>query len=156
MRKIGDTLTFSSFQTSDGVSWNWESLKDKRAVVFFFYPANFTRGCTKEVCSFRDIYGEIEEAGGAIFGVSLDSEDSHEKFRAKHRLPFALISDESKTLSKAFDVLRLGGFLKVRRATFVVEPRTQKIVDAFSNELNMDVHGERVLKRLLAETEGVE
>lgn len=148
MLKTGQTIQELSFQTSDGQAHTLESLKDAKAVIVFFYPSDFTPGCTKEVCHFRDIYQELREEGAQIFGVSLDGDDSHERFREQHNLPFALISDESKTLSTQFDVLRLGGLLKVRRATFVINPRTGQIVDAFSSELNMNKHGDRVLENL--------
>ncbi|MCB9638871.1 MAG: peroxiredoxin [Myxococcales bacterium] len=146
MKKKGDQLPDFSFKTSAGETYRLSELKDRNGVIFFFYPGDFTPGCTKEVCYFRDSFGDLQQEGAAIFGISLDSDEKHEKFREAYQLPFALIADHDKSLSKTFGVLRLGGFLKVRRATFVVDPKKMEIAEAFSNEFNMHVHAERALE----------
>lgn len=153
MLKKGDKIDQLTFKTSTGHTYDLEALKEHKAIVFFFYPKDFTSGCTKEVCHFRDFYSEIREAGGAIFGISLDDDASHEAFRDKHTLPYELISDKEKTLSRQFGVLRLGGLLLVRRATFVINPQTGEVVDAFSSELNMNVHADRALESIKALTD---
>jgi len=76
----------------------------KKAVVLYFYPKDDTPGCTKEACFFRDIQAEFDAAGAAILGVSVDSVRSHEKFAEKYHLPFPLLSDEDKTVVKAYGV----------------------------------------------------
>src|SRR5260221_7544001 len=92
-----------------------------KSVVLYFYPKDNTPGCTKEACSFRDNASEITAAGGAIVGVSMDSQDAHRKFIADHQLNFPLISDRDATICKAFGVARLGGWLGIppKRVTFV-------------------------------------
>ena len=69
-----------------------------RKLVLYFYPKDNTSGCTAEACSLRDHYGELQGAGYEIVGVSKDSAASHQKFKAKHNLPFPLIADVDKTL----------------------------------------------------------
>lgn len=72
-----------------------------RKLVLYFYPKDNTSGCTAEACSLRDHYGELQGAGYEIVGVSKDSAASHQKFKAKHDLPFPLIADVDKTLLEA-------------------------------------------------------
>ena len=72
-----------------------------RKLVLYFYPKDNTSGCTAEACSLRDHYGKLQGAGYEIVGVSKDSAASHQKFKAKHNLPFPLIADVDKTLLEA-------------------------------------------------------
>jgi peroxiredoxin Q/BCP len=74
------------------------ALKDLKGkdVILYFYPRDNTPGCTKEACSFRDLWGEIEALGVVVLGVSPDSSESHEKFANKFNLPFTLLSDPDK------------------------------------------------------------
>ena len=67
-----------------------------RHVILYFYPKDDTPGCTKEACGFRDLWKEIQKQKAVVLGVSADSGASHEKFRAKYRLPFPLLSDPDR------------------------------------------------------------
>lgn len=71
-----------------------------RKLVLYFYPKDNTSGCTAEACSLRDHYKELKDAGYEVVGVSTDSAASHQKFIAKHDLPFPLIADTEKRLSE--------------------------------------------------------
>jgi peroxiredoxin Q/BCP len=66
--------------------------------VLYFYPRDNTSGCTTEACDFRDNWARVTATGATVIGVSKDSVKSHDKFKAKHDLPFPLISDTDKTL----------------------------------------------------------
>ena len=88
-------------------------------LVLYFYPADFTPGCTREACGIRDMHDEIAEAGVRVVGVSPQGPESHRKFGERHRLPFTLLADEEKEAVRAYGVdgpLGLG----VRRATFLI------------------------------------
>ena len=150
MLKKGEKVQELTFQVEGGKEHTLSDFSENKAVVFFFYPKDFTPGCTKQACSFRDHYGEIRELGGAIFGISLDDESSHDAFREKYKLPFSLISDPDAKLSKIFGAKRRFGFgpLKTRRATFMVAPSTGEIIEAFSHEFNMAFHAEKVIEVL--------
>ena len=90
-----------------------------RFAVVYFYPKDETAGCTKQACAFRDNFGKYEAAGVAIFGVSRDSESSHHKFRAHHKLPFPLAADEDGAVQRAYGVpSKLPGI--AARVTFLV------------------------------------
>jgi thioredoxin-dependent peroxiredoxin len=81
------------------------SLKDfaGRDVILYFYPRDDTPGCTKEACGFRDAWDELRELGAVVLGVSADDADSHERFAAKYRLPFTLLSDPDRSVMTAYD-----------------------------------------------------
>jgi peroxiredoxin Q/BCP len=80
------------------------SLKDfaGRDVILYFYPRDDTPGCTKEACGFRDAWEELRELGAVVLGVSADDADSHERFAAKYRLPFTLLSDPDRSVIAAY------------------------------------------------------
>ena len=94
-------------------------LKDGPAILYF-YPADFTPGCTREACSIRDIHQEISRAGLTVAGISPQSPESHKRFREKHNLPFTLLSDENKDVVKLFGVNGPLGFW-VQRVTFLID-----------------------------------
>ena len=73
-------------------------------VILYFYPKDMTSGCTKQACSFGELYPQFREKGAVVLGVSKDSVASHKKFEEKHGLPFPLLSDEEKAVIQAYDV----------------------------------------------------
>ncbi len=89
-------------------------------LILYFYPADFTPGCTREACSLRDLHGEILQAGLEIAGVSPQDPASHRAFREKHKLPFTLLSDVDKSVIRMYDVRGPLGF-SVRRATYLID-----------------------------------
>ena len=102
------------------------NLKDiGQTVILYFYPKDFTPGCTQEGKDFSNIYKKIKKLGAEVFGVSKDSLESHEKFKVKQNYPFDLISDREGKLCKAFKVLKKKSmfgktFEGVERSTFVI------------------------------------
>jgi len=104
----------------DGRDISLTSLLKGGPVILFFYPADFTPGCTREVCSIRDLHREIGAAGLTVAGISPQSPDSHKRFRDKYNLPFTLLSDETREVIKMFGVNGLFG-VWVQRVTFLVD-----------------------------------
>ncbi len=82
------------------------SLSDYRGqrVILYFYPKDNTAGCTKQACGFGELYPQFREKGAVVLGVSKDSVASHKRFEEKYSLPFTLLSDEEKTVIRAYDV----------------------------------------------------
>lgn len=80
------------------------SLKDfaGRDVLLYFYPQDDTPGCTKEACGFRDAWDDLKQLGAVVLGVSADDAGSHERFAAKYRLPFTLLSDPDRSVMRAY------------------------------------------------------
>jgi len=104
----------------DGQSVSLSTLLRYGALILYFYPADFTPGCTREACSIRDLHAEIQEAGLSVAGVSPQGPESHRAFREQHKLPFVLLSDVDKCVIRMYDVRGPLGF-GVRRATYLVD-----------------------------------
>ena len=124
------------------------SLKDylrKSVVVLYFYPKDFTSGCTAEACSFRDNYKPFEEKGAIVIGVSVDSVESHESFSQKYNLPFDILSDAKKEVAKAYGALGFGGLL-AKRVTFIIN-KEGKITHIFP-KVDVKQHSEEVLRAI--------
>jgi len=121
-----------------------------RTLVLFFYPKDFTPGCTREVCSFRDAFGELSGEGGArVVGVSRDDVETHKAFIAKHRLQYELVADPDGEMASAFSVKRLGGLIPFqKRVTYVIDA-AGVIRGVFHHEFDIDAHVDDV-RRCLA------
>lgn len=115
-----------------------------RVVVLYFYPKDFTSGCTKEACHFRDAYEDFTDAGAVVVGVSNDSQESHRKFREAYLLPFSLLSDEGGEVKKLYGV---GGGILPGRVTFVID-KGGVIRHVFSSRIDMKAHVDEALKIL--------
>jgi peroxiredoxin Q/BCP len=96
------------------------SLLKDGPVILYFYPADFTPGCTREACSIRDLHREIGRAGLTVVGISPQSPESHRRFREKYSLPFTLLSDENKEVIRMFGVDGPLGFW-VQRVTYLID-----------------------------------
>ncbi len=130
---------------NDDVSFIDDVLPEHKGkwIVLYFYPKDFTSGCTREACSFRDNYDKIKNEGFDVIGVSVDSEESHKKFKEKYNLPFYLHSDSDKELMKRFGVENMG---KARRTTFIISP-DRKIKRAWGR-VKVDNHVEEILNAI--------
>jgi peroxiredoxin Q/BCP len=135
---------------SDGKSHALKDYKGK-TVVLYFYPKDDTPGCTKEACGFRDHYAEISKHA-VVFGVSKDSIASHEKFVAKYKLPFTLLSDPDAEVMKAYgaygEKMMYGKpVMGTIRSTVVIGPNG-KIVKHWPAVKKAETHPEEVLEFL--------
>jgi thioredoxin-dependent peroxiredoxin len=90
-----------SLEGNDGKTHSLEDYKGK-TVVLYFYPKDDTPGCTKEACGFRDLGTSLKKAGVVVLGVSKDGIDSHNRFAAKYKLPFTLLSDPKTDVMKKY------------------------------------------------------
>lgn len=122
-------------------------------LILYFYPADFTPGCTKEACSIRDIHDDIQAVGLRVAGVSPQDAESHQRFRDEHDLPFILLSDPDKVAIKMYDVDGPFG-VGVRRATFLIS-QDRVIKDAIMADIWIGQHKEFIEKAvILRETAG--
>jgi peroxiredoxin Q/BCP len=117
------------------------------ALVLYFYPADFTPGCTRQACTLRDLHADIERAGLRVVGISPQSPQSHAKFKAKHQLPFMLLSDQQKTVAKMYGVNGPLG-IGVRRATFLIDA-SRRIRDAVLADFMISRHADFVRKAVM-------
>ena len=117
------------------------------ALVLYFYPADFTPGCTRQACVLRDLHGEIERAGLRIVGISPQSPQSHAKFQTKYNLPFVLLSDQHKAVIKMYGVNGPLG-IGVRRASYLIDAG-RHIRDAVLADFMIGRHEDFVRKAIL-------
>jgi len=115
-----------SLPATDGETVSLKALRGK-PVVLYFYPKDDTSGCTTEACEFRDHWREVQAAGAVVLGVSPDGVPSHEKFRAKFRLPFPLLADTDHAVAEAYGAWgekNMYGrkYQGILRTTFVIGP----------------------------------
>ena len=134
-------------QDDQGQDTSLSGILQAGPLVLYFYPADFTPGCTKEACAIRDIHKDLLAAGLQVVGVSPQDPESHAKFREHHNLPFTLLSDLDKVAIKAYDVDGPLGF-GVRRATFLIG-QDQQIHDAVLADIQISRHTEFIEKAII-------
>jgi len=121
--------------------------RGRRHVILYFFPKDFTPGCTREACSFRDRRAEVAGLDAEIVGVSLDTPEKHEAFAQKYQLPYPLVSDRSGAIATAFGVARLGGWLPTKRVTFVID-KQGVVQHVIQSEFSIDMHIDEALETL--------
>ncbi len=147
MLKAGEQAPEFTLENDKNEEVSLSELLRNGPLILYFYPADFTPGCTAEACSIRDIHSDIQSVGLQVAGVSPQDADSHARFRQKHELPFELLCDPDKVAAKMYDVDGPFG-VGVRRATFLIgEDRT--IHDAVQADLRIGRH-EEFIKNAIA------
>lgn len=137
MAAISEGTAAPDFMMRDsaGKIFRLSDLKGKKNVAVYFYPKDFTPGCTTEAAEFSRDYKKFADANIEIVGISPDSEDSHDKFRDKMGIPYPLVADTQKDVAKAYGVYGMKSFMGreymgVMRSTFLVD-KGGKIVKVF-------------------------
>ena len=120
--KVGDPAPDFSLPSQTGALVSLSSFREKKSVVLYFYPKDFTPGCTQESCAFRDQYEIFQQTGAEVIGVSGDSPDSHKRFAQEHRLPFLLLSDADGKAQKLYGISKFLGLVP-GRVTFVIDKK---------------------------------
>lgn len=142
--QVGDRAPLFSLPTQSGTTVSLEDFLGKSSVVLYFYPKDNTKGCTDEACSFRDNYEVFKQAGAEVIGVSSDSEESHQNFASKYKLPFILLSDKKGTLRKQYGVPTTLGVLP-GRVTYVID-KQGVVRHIFNDMFNAQKHIGEALK----------
>jgi len=147
MLKEGNKAVYFELPDENGNKVNIGQFKGKK-IVLYFYPKDDTPGCTKEACSFRDIYDQILEKGAVVIGISKDNEKSHTKFKQKYNLPFYLLSDTSGDVIEAYGAFgqkaMMGkSFMGIIRSTFIIG-EDQTIIKVFP-KVKPEEHAQEVL-----------
>lgn len=145
--KEGDKAPDFAVNDGAGQTVRSKDLKGKKYVLYF-YPKDDTPGCTKEACSFRDSFSKFKRRGIEVFGVSLDSEKSHQKFTEKFSLPFRLLADTDRKLSESYGTYGQKKFMGREymgnhRMTFLIDEKG-KIKKIFE-KVKPEDHAEEVL-----------
>jgi len=144
MLKVGDTAPLFESVKDSGEKFALTDLIGKSNVVLYFYPKDFTAGCTKEACTFRDNWDRVNSLGATVIGISSDSPDTHSKFKKEHSLQFTLVSDQDKRIRKLYGVE--SRFIPPR-TTFVID-KQGKIRSVFNSQVNVTKHVEESLRAL--------
>lgn len=119
--RAGDRAPDFTLNDQHGKPVTLSALCQQGPVVLFFYPKDFTTGCTVEVCTFRDAYEDFKTAGATVVGISSQGVDSKKKFADQHRLPFTLVADEGGRVRDRYGVkASLLGLLDGRE-TYVID-----------------------------------
>lgn len=138
MLAVGARAPEFTLPDQDGRDTSLTTLLNRGVLVLFFYPADFTPGCTKEVCMFRDIHAELARSGLTVAGISPQGSESHRNFRAKYNLPFTLLSDPARAVIAMYEVKGPLGF-GVRRATYLID-QARNIRDAVLADFRIARH----------------
>lgn len=120
MLAIGARAPEFTLPDADGQPTSLSNLLREGPLILYFYPADFTPGCTREACQIRDLHREVHAAGLTVAGVSPQSPESHHSFREKYKLPFTLLADTDRFVIKMYGVRGPLGF-GVRRTTFLID-----------------------------------
>lgn len=154
MLDIGAKAPEFILNNHEGIETSLSDLLQNGPLILYFYPADFTPGCTKEACSIRDIHTDIQSVGLEVAGVSPQDEESHKRFREEHNLPFVLLSDPEKVAIEMYDVGGPFG-VGVRRATFLIS-QDRSIKDAILADVRIGRHKDFIEKAvILRETAGL-
>lgn len=102
--KVGDKTPTFQAKTDTGITWSSSDVVGKKWVVVYFYPGDFTPGCTAQARAFRDAMKKLTEKGVEVVGISGDSVQTHELFKKAQKLNFTLLADEDGTIAKSFGV----------------------------------------------------
>jgi thioredoxin-dependent peroxiredoxin len=148
MLRVGTEAPDFTATLDDGATFHLADHRGKENIVLYFYPRDFTPGCTKQACSFRDNYDEISKYDAMIVGVSADSAGQHGKFREQFNLPFPLITDAGRDLMEKYAARGMFSFLSPR-ITYVIDK--QGIVRAaMRHDIQVTRHVDEVLEALRA------
>lgn len=145
--KIGDKAPAFEVFTQNGDTVTLDTLQGRRTILYF-YPKDNTSGCTLEAKSMRDGKAALAEAGYDIYGVSPDSQRSHQNFCAKHELNFTLLSDTEKRMSEAFGVWvekKMYGraYMGIQRTTFIIDE--QGVIEHIFEKVDTKNHYQQIL-----------
>ena len=147
MLKPGDVAPEFILPDENGAELSLSQLLQAGPVILYFYPADFTPGCTAQACNLRDIHSDIQSVGLRVIGVSPQNQESHAKFKAEHNLPFTLICDTDKIAIKMYEAdgpLGIG----VRRVTYLVS-QGQKIQEVLVADFKISKHKAFIEKAII-------
>jgi len=146
MLQSGDRAPDFNLPDHDGRPVRLADLLARGPLILYFYPADFTPGCTSEACTIRDLHADLLAAGLRVVGVSPQDSATHARFRTRHELPFTLLADTDKHVIREYGVDGPMG-LGVRRATFLITP-DGRVADAVLADLRIGRH-EQFIRRAI-------
>ena len=145
---VGEQAPDFTLKDQDGNMHRLEDYRGKYLLVYF-YPKDFTLGCTKEACNFRDAFPHFRTDNFEVVGISTDSVESHKKFAEKYQLPFTLLADTEKTAVNNYDVWHPKKFMGKEywgtlRTSFLIDPKGK--ISKIYEKVNPLIHAMEVEK----------
>lgn len=139
MPKVGDTAPSFEGTNQDGNTVKLADFAGKKSVLLYFYPKDFTGGCTKEACGFRDRMGDLQTNNVEVIGVSFDTADSHKQFIAKNNLNFTLLADPNGKIVDTYDV-KMPMMKMAKRVSFLIgtDGKIVHVTDAMNPQTHFD------------------
>ena len=141
--EVGDKAPDFTLPDQSGTMVKMSDFMGKKIIALYFYPRDFSKGCTAEACAFRDSYDVFVEVGAQVIGISSQSVESHSKFAMFYKLPFILLSDEDGKVRKLYGVPLTLGIL-TGRVTYIIDKKGT-VRHIFSSQLNPKKHIEEAL-----------
>lgn len=147
MIEVGQIAPDFTLEASHNQTVSLSDLRGKN-VVLYFYPKDMTPGCTTEACDFRDYHPEFGKLNAVVLGISPDDVKSHDRFTAKHELPFPLLADPDHKVAEAYGVWVLKKmygreYMGIERTTFVIDAEGK--VARVWNKVKVKGHVQEVL-----------
>ena len=147
MLQKGDAAPDFTLKNQNGEDVKLSDLRGNK-VALYFYPKDDTPGCTKQACSIRDNFSELEDAGIKVFGISMDDQTSHQKFISKYDLPFSLLIDENHRIADKYGSYGEKKFMGktydgILRKTFLIDEQG-KIKKVF-DKVKVEEHADEIL-----------
>ncbi len=143
--KEGDKVPIFKLLDQDGKEVDMAEKIGKQPLVIYFYPKDFTSGCTMEAHAFREMYEAFQKEGAEVIGISGDSVESHKKFEVEHELPFRLLSDKDNKVREMFGAFGIGN--SIGRVTYVIDKKGV-IRMVFSSQIQPKKHVERSIAKV--------
>lgn len=144
--KIGDKAPDFSLPSTSGQIFTLSENQKGRSCILYFYPRDFTPGCTAQACGFRNSFDAFKNLNIDVFGISNDPLATHLEFKQKHDLPFELLSDENSAVIRLYGAkVPLLGFTK--RITYLLDEQ-HKIRDIYANMFNAKEHIKKMLEEV--------
>ena len=142
---IGDVVPHFTAKDENGNLFDSQNCIGKQITVVYCYPKDNTPGCTAQACEFRDQYEDFVSLGAIVIGISSDSTSSHTQFKTRYKLPFTLLSDPTKKLSKLFGVANDLLFIPGRE-TFVID--SKGIIQMKFDSMQAKTHISKALQKV--------
>ncbi len=142
--KVGSKAPLFEAIADNGEKISLANYIGKYNIVLYFYPKDFTPGCTKEACSFRDNWDKLKDYNAIVIGISSDNLETHKRFKEKYKIPFILLSDSKKEIRKKYNA---EGFIFADRVTFVID-KNGIIRSIYKSQFNIEAHINNALETL--------
>ena len=148
--EVGSQVPEFILKDQNGNDFDISELLGKKNMVVYFYPKDDTPGCTKEACSFQDMYEDFKKIDAEVIGISGQSVESHKAFADKYNLSFILLADEGNKIRKQFGVPASFFGLLPGRVTYIVN-KEGKVIYTFNSQMNAEKHVSEALRILTTE-----